>query len=89
MHSILYTIRGWRTIIVQASTMIIGLLVLFGVLPASEWAGVTPDVAGQYFDSVTGAIDAAIGSVMVLLGIVNTWLRLITKGPVGKNEPSE
>lgn len=87
--NILTKIRGYRTVIIQAATMVIGLLVLFGLLPAAQWAGVTPEVAGQYFDSVATAIDTAIGSVMVLLGIVNTWLRLITKGPVGKNDPAE
>ena len=86
---IMKSIRGYRTLVVQVATMIIGLLVAFGVLPASEWAGVTQETAGEYFDYVAGSIDALIGSIMVIIGIVNTWLRFITKGRVGDHEPSE
>lgn len=81
--AILQSLRGYRTLIVNAIAVIVAALVAIGVLPASEFAGITEETVGEQFDNLAAHVDAIIASVLAILAFVNGALRFFTKTPVG------
>jgi Mg2+/Co2+ transporter CorB len=77
----LNALKGYRTLIVNAVAVVVGLLVAFGVLSPADAAGFSPDAVGAKFDAIVAAI-------MTLLGAVNMLLRLITNTKAGR-QPTE
>lgn len=76
-------IKGFRTLIAQGISALIGVLAMLGVIPVAEIAGITPETVGADFDKVSGSVDVVVGAVMTVTSVINSYLRLITKGPVG------
>lgn len=67
-------LKGYRTVIVNVVVAVMGILVAFGVIPAAE--SVSPEVVGTN-------VDAFIGAIATIFGIVNVILRVFTNTPVG------
>lgn len=84
---VLEQIRGYRTLIVNGVAMVAALLVAIGILPAAEFAGITPETVGDKFDALAAHVDTFVASSVALLAVVNTVLRFLTKGAVGNKTP--
>lgn len=74
------SLKGFRTIIVQAIIALVGVLVAVGVIPASEAAGITQEYVSQQFDTILGGAISLVATLGVLM-------RLVTNTPVGKKAP--
>jgi hypothetical protein len=77
MSSIVSTLKGYRTLAVNAAIAFIGLLTAFGVIPVGE--AVTPE-------AVAANVDVVIGAVAIVAAAINAALRVFTDTPVGKSE---
>lgn len=64
-------LEGYKTLVVNAATVVVGVLAL--VRP--QWVLPDPETVGLAYDQMAGG-------VALLLGAVNTLLRLNTRGPV-------
>lgn len=80
MTDFLASLKGYRTIIVNTLFAFVGVLVLVGVIPASQAAGVTQEVLAQN-------VDAVIGGLGVVGAAVNIVLRLMTSTKAGPQTP--
>jgi Mg2+/Co2+ transporter CorB len=76
-------IKGYRTLIVQGVAIVVAALTALGAIPVAQFAGITPETVGVQFDTFSGAIDAAVASVVALMALISAALRFLTKGPVG------
>lgn len=80
MQKILNSLKGYRTIIVQAVLALLGVLVALGIVSASDAAGITAESIGQQFDT-------AVGGAIVITSVIGLLMRLVTNTPVGKKSP--
>jgi len=80
MTEFLASLKGYRTILINAVLALVGVLVALGVIPASQAVGVTQEMLSQN-------IDALIGGLGVAGAAVNILLRLVTTTPAGKQAP--
>lgn len=79
MSDFLKNLKGFRTLIVQGVVALAGILVAFGVIPASDMAGITTENVASQFDAI-------VGSIAILLAAINSVLRLFTTTPLGVND---
>jgi hypothetical protein len=77
MTKFLASLKGYRTIIVNAVFALVGVFIALGILPASEAMGVTQEV-------IANNVDALIGGLGVVAAVVNVALRFVTNTPVRK-----
>jgi len=80
MTKIFESLKGYRTLIVNAILALVGIFVALGVLSPSEAAGVTQE-------SVSANLDAIIGALGIAGAAVNILLRLVTNTKAGKQSP--
>lgn len=76
MTKFLDSLKGYRTILVNTVFAFVGVLIVLGVIPASEAAGITQE-------SIAANIDMLIGGLGVAGAAVNIVLRLVTNTPAG------
>lgn len=75
--NILENLKGYRTIVVNVTVAILGLLVALGIIPVAETISA---------EQVSSNIDAVFGAVAVVTGAVNVVLRVFTNTPVGEKQ---
>lgn len=80
MQKFLESLKGYRTIIVNAIFAFVGVLIALNVIPASEAAGVTQESIAQNVDTLIGALGIAGAAI-------NVFLRLRTDTKAGKQSP--
>jgi len=77
MTEFLASLKGYKTILVNAVFALVGVLIALGILPASEAMGVTQEAIAQN-------VDTLIGGLGVAAAVINVVLRLVTNSPAGK-----
>lgn len=80
MTNFLNSLKGFKTLIVQAILALIGVLVALNVIPATEALHLTSEYVSNQFDVILGGAISLVATIGVLM-------RLITNTPVGKKEP--
>jgi len=80
MTKFLESLKGYRTIIVNAVFALVGVLIALGVIPASEAMGITQEMIAQNVDTLIGGLGVAGAAI-------NIVLRLVTSTKAGSQAP--